>query len=721
MAITLPRASGDPYDARQAGKGRHPTGASDAGLAARMHAARQATFVGRRAELNLFGDALAAEGSPFAVLHVHGPGGVGKSALLARFAHLAEEADRHVVRLDGRAVDPSPEGLLGALARAFEVGEGEGLDRLADVRGLVLLVDTYELLAPVDGWVRDTLVPGLAEDAMVVLAGREQPSAGWRADPAWSQLLRVTALRDLPADDARALLATRGVDPDQHDAVLRVAHGHPLALSLVADVAGARDVPHTLADAPEVIDALLAQLVRHVPTDAHRRALYAAAHVGIATEALLRDTIDDAPADELFDWLVTRSFTEPVASGLAVHDLVSEALNAELAWRDPEGWANLHIAVSAHFERRTAQATGSARTRAMLDLLQLYRLDPATRRFFDWDRRQPLWLEPARPDDHPTIVNLARVHEGDASAALATWWLERQPQAFDVFRGPHGDEPAGFVAHLLLEDTPGDEVDVDPVAAAVWRHVRVHAPLRSGECLRILRFWVARDTYQDIATHHLVATRASLDWTGTPHLAMGIVVLSDTDFYEEIFRFIDFTRPDDLLVDVGDGHCVSMFARDFRVTSQRAWRQLIRDRRMRRGPAPAVPQPTRLLVLEREEFAEAVRDALRGLARPGGLQGNPLLRSRVVRDHANGRPAAHTLADMLVEQADELSVHPRDAPKQRALDLTYFHPAPTQLAAAERLDLPFSTFRRHLVAGIDHLVDRLWELELHGSTSVSHR
>lgn len=691
-------------------------GGAEAGLAARMRAARQVAFVGRRAELDLFAEAIAADVPPFAVLAVHGPGGVGKSALLARYAHLAEEAGRTVVRLDGRAVDPSPDGVLGGLATVLDVAQEDALDRLGSVRRPVLLVDTYELLAPVDGWVRDTLVPRLPEDAVVVLAGRTLPSAGWRTDPAWSQLLRVVALRDLRADDARGLLAVRGVDPGQHDAVLRIAHGHPLALCLVAEVLDSHDVPDTLADAPEVIDALLAQLLRHVPSEAHRRALYAAAHVGIATEGLLRDTVEGPPADELFDWLASRSFTEPVASGLAVHDLVSDALNAELAWRDPEGWAELHIAVTAHLERRAKHATGSARTRAMLDLLQLYRLDPATRRFFVWERSEPLWLEPARPDDHPTIIDLARRYEGEASAALVAWWLGRQPEAFTVFRGPHGHEPAGFVADLQLGDAPGEEAEVDPVLASVWDHVRAHGPLRAGECMRIVRFWVARDHYQDIATHHLVSTRASLDWVDTPRMAWAFVVLSDTAFYEPIFRIIDFRRPDDLVVEVGDGHTVSMFARDFRATSQRDWRRLLRDRRMRRGPAPEVSssEPARLLVLARDEFAEAVRDALRGVARPGGLEGNPLLRSRVVRDHAGGRPADEALADLLVELTDELTAHPRDASKERALDLTYLHPAPTQEAAAERLDLPFSTFRRHLAAGIDHLVGRLWELELHG-------
>lgn len=38
----------------------------------------------------------------------------------------------------------------------------------------------------------------------------------------------------------------------------------------------------------------------------------------------------------------------------------------------------------------------------------------------------------------------------------------------------------------------------------------------------------------------------------------------------------------------------------------------------------------------------------------------------------------------------------------------------TQEAAAEVLDMAFSTYRRQLAAGIDLLVDRLWRWELYG-------
>ena len=40
--------------------------------------------------------------------------------------------------------------------------------------------------------------------------------------------------------------------------------------------------------------------------------------------------------------------------------------------------------------------------------------------------------------------------------------------------------------------------------------------------------------------------------------------------------------------------------------------------------------------------------------------------------------------------------------------------APTQEAAAERLSLPFSTYRRHLNRGLDELCGLLWKAENHG-------
>src|SRR4249920_699440 len=93
-------------------------------LVDRLLAARRARFVGRNGELDLFARALAAAEPPFAVLHVVGPGGIGKTTLLREFATVAARAGRSVVHIDARHVEPLSDHLLAALAQALGVEAG---------------------------------------------------------------------------------------------------------------------------------------------------------------------------------------------------------------------------------------------------------------------------------------------------------------------------------------------------------------------------------------------------------------------------------------------------------------------------------------------------------------------------------------------------------------------------------------------------------------------
>ena len=81
--------------------------------------ARRRTFVGRDAELSRFDDALGGR-SPRRVFLLHGVGGIGKSTLLGEFRERAMAAGRPTVLLDGREIDPSPDGLRAALARSLD-------------------------------------------------------------------------------------------------------------------------------------------------------------------------------------------------------------------------------------------------------------------------------------------------------------------------------------------------------------------------------------------------------------------------------------------------------------------------------------------------------------------------------------------------------------------------------------------------------------------------
>jgi hypothetical protein len=140
------------------------------------------------------------------------------------------------------------------------------------------------------------------------------------------------------------------------------------------------------------------------------------------------------------------------------------------------------------------------------------------------------------------------------------------------------------------------------------------------------------------------------------------------------------------------------------------------------GDAPVTPPgqavPVQRQVLSEAEFDAAVKDALRCWRRVDDLARSPLCRSRLVAGTDTGATAAETLADLLVEATDALAADPRDAKLHRAVATTYFRGVPTQEAAAERLGLPFSTFRRHLAAGLARVTAWLWERELHG---VEHR
>ncbi|HSO53244.1 MAG TPA: hypothetical protein VL330_10940, partial [Actinomycetes bacterium] len=69
-------------------------------------------------------------------------------------------------------MEPSPPGFLAALGRALEEPpDGSPLEALARRPRMVLLVGTYEVLAPLDAWLREQLLPELPGRHLVVLAG----------------------------------------------------------------------------------------------------------------------------------------------------------------------------------------------------------------------------------------------------------------------------------------------------------------------------------------------------------------------------------------------------------------------------------------------------------------------------------------------------------------------------------------------------------------------
>ena len=94
------------------------------------------------------------------------------------------------------------------------------------------------------------------------------------------------------------------------------------------------------------------------------------------------------------------------------------------------------------------------------------------------------------------------------------------------------------------------------------------------------------------------------------------------------------------------------------------------------------------------------------------LHGNPLLRSHLVGSSGTATSAPEVLCAAIHEAAAMLRENARTVRYFRVIERTYLEPAATQEQAAELLDLPFSTYRRHLTTGVSLLAEELWHREL---------
>jgi hypothetical protein len=690
-------------------------------LSDRLTAARRRRFVGRSEELARFQSALAAAELPFQLLYVHGPGGVGKTTLLSEYGRLAEAAGLAVIRLDGRSLEPAPQAFTAALQAALELPPGTSVpDSLAARPGRSqIVIDGYEHLAPLDDWLRNTFLPQLPDNLLLVLASRGAPSPGWQTDPGWQTLIRTLALRNLSPEESRAYLARREVPPAEHQKVLDFTHGHPLALSMVADVLDQRPGQSFEPEsAPDVVKTLLEQFVQKVPGPAHRAALEACAQVRIINEALLGEMLAMPEVHELFDWLRGLSFIESQPAGLLPHDLAREALAADLRWRNPDWCSELHRRARAYYTTRLNHSRDPAQAqRVLLDYVYLHRDNAMVRPFLEWQSGGAgMLIDAARPEDCPLLVEMVRRHEGDESARLAEAWFNAS-SGWLLLRAPTG-APAGFVLMLQLQQAPSALVEADPGAAAAWRYLQSRTPLRPGEVATLFRFWMAQDTYQAVSPiQSLLFVHMVRHYLTTPGLAFTFLPSAEPDFWAPMFAYADLMRLPECDFEAG-GRRYGVYGHDWRAMPPMAWLALLAERETAAAPqagAPArVTEP--LLVLSQDEFNQAVRDALRDFARPDHLRANPLLRSRMIAERAGGQaPLAErtsVLQSLLKEAAESLQASPREAKLYRAVQHTYFQPLATQEQVAELLDLPFSTFRRHLKAGVARVAEALWLREI---------
>jgi AAA ATPase domain len=428
-------------------------------LAARLEARDRGRFTGRERELAFLERCMDSDDPPAFVVHISGPGGIGKSALLREVARRARTRGFQVVACDGREYGPTPGVLEAALREAGHLP-----------RPLVIL-DSYERMAALDPYLRGEMLPSLPDRSLVVIAGRGQPDPGWFTG-GWESVTARLDLGNLRPEEARELLAGHGLQDERVPAIIDWAAGSPLALALAADTA-AGDPGWNAAsqpDRPEILRSLVHRLVDADSHDVRPSALGIAAVARTTTPQLLRAVLPGEDADRAYQQLAELAISEPLGDGIALHELVRKALLADLRRRSPDLERDLRRRIVDYLY----EMASDGQPMLIIEMAHLVE-DPVVRWGFGWEGSSSLRIDAVRPDDADRIERALGEQNNWEWWQLTRQYFTQAPERVAVARDLN-DRICGYMAYMSQASAP-PLADTDPLIGRWLAHARLDAGL----------------------------------------------------------------------------------------------------------------------------------------------------------------------------------------------------------------------------------------------------
>lgn len=247
------------------------------------------------------------------------------------------------------------------------------VSRVAPKQRLVLILDTFEQMATLDGWMYG-LAQQLHQNVLLVIAGRAVPD--WsRRWPGWLAQSQIEELKPMTEEVMRALVhryyaTMHGGEPDpkQVEAIIRFARGLPLVVTTAVRLWMQYGVEDFQAVKPQVMADLVDRLMEGVPQEL-RPALEAAAAVRWFNKDILREVMGQADVNALYSELRRFPFVRPRAEGLALHEAVLEIVDENLRVHDPKRHRELHERAAAYLEGQLMRAAGEEAERLGLERL----------------------------------------------------------------------------------------------------------------------------------------------------------------------------------------------------------------------------------------------------------------------------------------------------------------------------------------------------------------
>lgn len=622
---------------------------------------RQRRFVGRERELEAFQQFLSS--SEVRLLHVCGPGGIGKTTLLERYESLARDRGQRTARVSARDLGARPQFIAKSLAHHGDVD--------------LWLIDGLEHWSILDGWLRLELLPSLGAQVRVVTAGREPLSAEWLTDPGWEQITTELSLDGLSSEEARELLQAGGVEQHHLEQALEVAGGSPLLLLLAGGAATAA----RKGEPALLVDRLVARLVREAPTPVHEDALFLSALVSWVDDRVLEGALGDSGSLAMLEWLSRQPGFLQSDRGVAPHDRVREALRELMQRQAPKRARDLGRRAQHCLVEHIA-ADPKEGELAIHQLIPAFAFEPNIDAF-GFGTHAPTYPSALQDSDHNPIVEAVGKFEGPESAALMRRWLHRYPRAFVIARNREG-HPLGLTFTPRCDELRADDAQ-EPGFRALQQWLDTWLP--SGHRgVEAMRTWMSLEHYMSPCTEQGCLAAAHWQHTAQSRHVITAVGPAGGEFDAVYEVFLDRRGPqfDNF------GARFGWWAHDRRLEPPAEW--LHRMCRVVRGdivaPEEAPPE---------EYFQVELREALRRYTDDAKLADTELAQRLQVAPAERAAATRRLLDDLVVAFGTDGA----NAVRGKVLREAFMVPDQKQLAAASALNMSVSTLRRRITEGVE--------------------
>ncbi|WP_176835425.1 MULTISPECIES: LuxR C-terminal-related transcriptional regulator [unclassified Paenibacillus] len=297
-------------------------------------------FTGRSFELHLFDEYLTQlHTRRERIINLHGTGGMGKTRLLEQYRKRAEQRGIRFALVDMRDYMNDPAAIVNQLVRQIygklqsndECRQEEGmrlLNMAAAEERIILAFDHYEESGSMDKWLRESFIPQLHNQVLILIAGRYPLEGSWRVSSAWQKLIVTLPVSELNYEETTAYARNLGItDELVIDTVWLKTLGHPLTLSLFGPIAARAGTAAELAYEQESpFEAIVDQWFQEAPSDELRSLIMTASVPRTFHQEFLSQLMEKEVPLSLFSQLIRLSFIRRSAKGWQMHELVRETI-----------------------------------------------------------------------------------------------------------------------------------------------------------------------------------------------------------------------------------------------------------------------------------------------------------------------------------------------------------------------------------------------------------